>query len=427
MSKVSSRKHVYAAAFRENTVVWVVAILGIALLALTLRLWFLSTHPLVPLRDDAGEYERLARNIWQEHCFCYTPATPTYRRVPFYPFFIATLYAVFGRDPSVVRIAQAVVSSLICLSMYGIGKQLFDARVGLLAAFAYAIYPPAISMPSLLVTETLFTFLLMTAVLLLVVEVKHGRARFLLIGGVLLGCATLTRPIALFFPVFASAVVYLKKRRRALRDMLLLIAGFAIVVLPWLVRNYLVFGLVMLQVDFGHLLWLGTLKDTHGGFAGWEYPPSVDLVGDVMAEEGFTVKVDQIFLAEGLRNIQMDPVGYFWLCLQKLFLMYKYPYIRGFENGLTLVQKIHIGLTHVLALILTPVSLAKMKDAWPEILLPILLVVYFTASHTLLTYDPRFVAPLFPVLLVLAAAGMIAIYESSRGWYARLVRGSLAQ
>jgi len=59
---------------------------------------------------------------------------------PLYPWLLAAVYTVSGKNPVAVYALQAFLSSLSCFFIFGLGARLFDNRTGVLAAVFFAFY-----------------------------------------------------------------------------------------------------------------------------------------------------------------------------------------------------------------------------------------------------------------------------------------------
>lgn len=113
----------------------------IFLAALGLRLTYIfeirSTPFFTGLVADQVSYDAWAQEIASGKIMC----ERVFYQEPAYPYFLALIYSICGRNPAVVYVLQALLSSLAVFLIYGIGRRSFhDRRVGLLAAAFWAGY-----------------------------------------------------------------------------------------------------------------------------------------------------------------------------------------------------------------------------------------------------------------------------------------------
>jgi len=173
-------------------------------------------------------------------------------RDPAYPVFTPPLYAVFlagslylfHEAEMPVRIAQAVADSLTVVILYLITWQLFGVEAALLAGIALSIYPFSIYAVTYIGPEAFFTLMLSVFVLLSIYMIKYGSLRYYLCAGVVLAVATLTRATTLYYPLVLPLPLALlgKVTRATASKYLAFCLAFAVVILPWGSRNYVVLG-----------------------------------------------------------------------------------------------------------------------------------------------------------------------------------------
>lgn len=213
-------------------------ILYIFLTALVIRLaYVIFFFGLDTLPDyDSPEYIRYAENLLAGNG--YTDGKWKSFRSPGYPAFLAGVYSVFGESVPAVKIVQAAISSLIPVLVFLIGLKLGGRRVALTAAGISCVYFGLIDEPGHVISEAVFTFLFAAAVCALLYARSLGSYAA---AGVIIGIATLTRPVSLLLFFAAAAwitVQYMKQKEFLLKRLAVLTLAFCLVLLPWIVRNY---------------------------------------------------------------------------------------------------------------------------------------------------------------------------------------------
>ena len=189
-------------------------------------------------------------------------------RVPLYPLLLAAL--TFGHSVMLpVVIAQSILGAGIVLIAAALARRLCSGcscdRAATLAAAITAIYPYYVVHDTSLEETSLFTFLTIAAVALLMKAAdpeSTGRAN--IAAGVLLGLDVLTR--ASIAPFAALAPLWLLWRKGARAG---IACGITVMLLvaPWLWRNYKLIGSPTLSSEAGELLWTG-----NNGFLFKHYP-----------------------------------------------------------------------------------------------------------------------------------------------------------
>ncbi|NQT16400.1 MAG: glycosyltransferase family 39 protein, partial [Planctomycetes bacterium] len=192
---------------------------------------------------DSQSYWDLARSIARAEPYEYGEAKLF--RTPGYPLLLAPVFVVGGEEASVMwaRAESALLGMLSVAGVWWLGRELFDARVGLAAAGVAAVYPGAVAIGGLVLSEAPFCPLMLLNLILWVAAWNAGSTKRMAIlgvsAGLAAGAATLARPSWLLFIPFAT-VVGLASRRATGRHLAIgaaMLAGLVVAMLPWWVRN----------------------------------------------------------------------------------------------------------------------------------------------------------------------------------------------
>jgi hypothetical protein len=177
-----------------------------------------------------------------------------YTLPPLYPFVLG-LVAWFPGYPYTAAIGQIALSSVTVLLLVWLGARAHSPRAGLVAGGIHTIWGNSIIATGSFMQERLYVPLIVVAFLLLVRAFDGSRrpARFFA-AGVLLGVAALCRSMPTYFVagVALAHVALDRNRRLALREAIGLVAGFALLTVPYSVA---------LSLHLGH----PTFIEDHGG------------------------------------------------------------------------------------------------------------------------------------------------------------------
>lgn len=208
-----------------------------------------------PFRGDAAHYYITAYNINTYGVYSHVhvvkdgvaiPPPPDAFLTPGYPLFLALFVDAPPNLPTFRTVTYwqqllgVAAVALILILLIPISPWV-SASAALLAA----ISPHLITVATYMLSETLFSVLLLLSLLVIGLHTGAGRWRLpvLIAGGVLLGIAALTRPVLELFPL---AVVFLlwvsHDRRTALRGSAALLLGFCLTWAPWIARNEVSLG-----------------------------------------------------------------------------------------------------------------------------------------------------------------------------------------
>jgi 4-amino-4-deoxy-L-arabinose transferase-like glycosyltransferase len=213
-----------------------------------------------PHRQDGYVYDSLAWHLLTGKGFAVNrasvlsvgdcpPCEPITYPLPGYPLFLAGIYALFGRNYLVVKLAQAAVDTATAFLAYRLARRVTDSqRTAILVLGVVALNPFTALWTTDLSTETLATFFATTIVWFALQSAQSPRRLWYLGFGMAAGLGTLVRPAFVLLPVVLLSAVWLARSlawREALLGSALVLTAMALCLLPWVVRNYLVFHQVI--------------------------------------------------------------------------------------------------------------------------------------------------------------------------------------
>jgi 4-amino-4-deoxy-L-arabinose transferase-like glycosyltransferase len=238
---------------------WTYSIFFIVLTAFLLRLAVITighTYRITPRRDHfqfGWEMGRIARSIATGQGFSSPtdlPTGPSAWAPPVYPYILAGVFKLFGVYSNlsawIILAFNSIFSALTCLSLYRIAEKIYGVAVARATAWTWALFPYAIYWPVRVVWEmSLSAFLLSLAFLFTMRMADEPPSPRMWVGfGLLWGLLALTNTAVLSLLPFC--LLYLLWRlpwpTRQLFGLGLCILAAGLVVSPWLVRNYVVFG-----------------------------------------------------------------------------------------------------------------------------------------------------------------------------------------
>jgi 4-amino-4-deoxy-L-arabinose transferase-like glycosyltransferase len=255
------RSHLYALrdAFiqlrqRHDLIYLFIFALVLRLCYLMLMLGQLGSNDLLNLSPDATRYVNIGRGLAE-----FTNADEGALVIfgPGYGIFLGISFFLFGINPICPLLAQIILSSICCLMLYRLGRELTGIKaIGYIAGYLSALSFTSISLSAFLLSDTLFFFLFLWGNLVLVLGLKNMRRSYFMLAGILIGSSILVRSIGQFWPLVILLIVLLWPRERPLsgfphhyfklvgRTMITISAALFIVVF-WVGRNYTVHGVPM--------------------------------------------------------------------------------------------------------------------------------------------------------------------------------------
>lgn len=422
-------------------------------LALGLRVWLVMALRSEHDRPLAYEHGRIAENLLAGRGFSIEflgSEGPTSQQAPFYPALLAAAYWAFGvGSPEAilaVQLLQCVAGAALVLAVVWLAWLLVPEQrtVGWVAGLGAAVYPTHLYMVTHL--QVALWAALLLALLLAVVLSPTWRAsrRGAVLAGCLAGVLLLIEPIlALALPICAAAFWLGERARRwterfrpAPLGRLALMAGTAaLVVAPWIVRNWAVHGeFVFVKSTFGYAFWqgnnpisLGTDKvpkpsaeqlrlDHDGTLAGmdralWEARHETLYIDDVLLKPGGYRELaglsepqrSRLLGRRAWEYVCNHPGRYAGLCLNRLryFLLFDQTNPKA-ANGL---YRVATATWLVLAGVGLLTTLGRWRRFWPTWAI----FAAVTLFHTLVITSVRFRIPLEPMTFVWTAAAVAPV------------------
>jgi 4-amino-4-deoxy-L-arabinose transferase-like glycosyltransferase len=248
---------------------------------------------------DQEGYERLGSALATTGRFTPYPDSPQFIpeviRTPAYPAFLAVVYRLFGTAQIYVAAAQTGLFVMICLLVSAIARRVASDSIAATAAIVTALFPPIPYFGALVMTEVWTTFLFTASVWLAVLALADGgspNSRFNVracIGlGILCGLTTLSRPAFVLFPIFLAGIALMLfplmriRTSVAFSRVMVMLAAFAVVMLPWFAYNYEHVGRFTLSPagGVGRGLWEGSWQAVWPGRLQSELTSLADHTGD---------------------------------------------------------------------------------------------------------------------------------------------------
>ena len=417
----------------------------------------------LPGTYDQVSYDRLAQRVLGGYGFTFDklwwpytrPGEPTAHWSYLYTLYLAAVYRLAGYHPLVARLIQAIlVGALMPWLVYRIGCRHFGRQVGLVASGIMACYAYFIYYAATLMTEN---FYIIGILWVLDISGQLGQAgesppaarRQSLLLGLALGVTVLLRQVFLLFipflfiwllwrsyryqtgpgsvsplaknealggiPARDRGVATSLQSKPAVRMIGILVPATAVLlfaILPWTVRNYLVFHrFVLLNTNAGFAFYWSN-HPIHGQ----NYPadlPDWDSYIRLIPPELLSLdeaELDQALLKRGLGFVRDDPRRYLMLSISRLddYFMF-WPSAKS-----SLISNVSRGLSFGL---LWPFMaygfMTQVRRSFvSEILILYLFIIIYSAIHLLSWSLIRYRLPVDAVLIIFAGATLVEIQRS---------------
>jgi len=396
------------------------------------------------LTDDRDSYLAIAENVANGHGYSATGKdAPTAFRPPLYPLVLA-LGRLFVEPAWIVAVLHVLCGTATVYLTVCLGRRLGMQGGALVAGGLVAVDPLLLRYSTLPMTETLFTMLV--TLLLLLMPDKNGRAADVSqpveadalsasnstgwwqmspfwIGGVF-GLCVLCRPTLWIFGGLVGSLWFWqhsKQRLKMLHRCAPLLLGVAIVVLPWGIRNSMVFGRFLFTTTHGGYTLLlannrvfyddvvvepwGTVWE-EPSLRAWQSSLEETMRKEHPPVEGESER-DRWMYRRATDVILDDPATFGRACWLRFRRFWNVVPLGGSDRhsvGRGLVWSVGVYYSLLLAAgALGAVKLFREKTVrWVPILF---LIVSFSAVHLVFWSNARMRAPLMPAIALLAVCG----------------------
>jgi len=411
--------------------------LMVACTALLARLLYLIQIRATPLFDylhlDPLYYvewgRRVAGGAWL--------ADQVFEQSPLYPYLLGAFFSLFGDGEGsllLLRLLQLAAGTAGCVGIHLLARQLFDARVALVAGLLAAVYGPFLFYEGM-VMKSFLTYLLSILALWALLRYRGEARGWLLLCGVAVGLTALVRANALLLAPALALWTLWRWRARGARQALslaaVLLLGTVLAILPATAHNLAVSGeWVLITSGAGEVFYIGNHQGANGAYLpppfvrpspAWEHEDFRSEAVRRINEGGGEIQMSRAaasryWFAQGLSTIRSDPWRWVRLEWRKLALFWNarelpdnYSYDLFARHAWLLRLALPFGLIAPLGL----VGMLLTWRRWRE-LLPLHLLLWVHLAGVLLFFNfSRFRLPVVPVLLVFAGAALVSAWD---GW-----------
>ncbi|MBK8782726.1 MAG: glycosyltransferase family 39 protein [Anaerolineales bacterium] len=366
---------------------------------------------------QSGKGYKYCENRYVPNCILTNQETAI--REPFPIYFYASIGRLTGNSVVALQLTQVSIVLLVLFGIYLLGYEIGGLFVGLLGAWLWTFYLPALRLESYITGDLPESLFVIFGLLKFVHVVKHNKLIDWLQFGVLFALAALSRTAALslLFGLGIGYIIFLFKTNQSSRllsiDLIQKISisvfAFALLMSPWVVRNYIAFG----EPVFSTTL-VGYNLYRHNAIIAKDVPPHY-----VDSEEAYRIifelvmrrdelltpineaQVNRIFQEEAFKIIREHPLKYvklvvyrfshLWLNISvKELLLMDYVYM---------VQNIFLLIAFILGL---------RKNNWVVRIIGCS-TIFYLFLYLLVDAQLRYIIPVMPGMIMIGSVGLLSI------------------
>jgi 4-amino-4-deoxy-L-arabinose transferase-like glycosyltransferase len=366
------------------------------------------------IEGDADGYWKLAQCLIRGKDYSIYHPPRRVLRMPGFPLFLAGAMSVIGEDHFRVRLVLALSGVFACFVVYLLGKELVNETIGIIAAALVAVSPVMAGFSVLFLSETLFAVAMLISLWVLVkllktrfgTEDQFRGSLLAFLTGISLAAAFYVRPSwLLILPVIVVILVISAKgyRTAAMQRALVMTLGFALMLVPWVYRNYRVTGhFVPTTLWAGPSLYDG-LNPKATGDSDMTFFDQENVLNEMSEYE-----MNQHYTRRAVAYAEQHPGHVMQLMGAKLLRYWKpWPNAPQFQS---------FWMMLAVSVIFVPVMLFALYGAWVSrnqyLLLLITLgpLIYFSMIHLIFVSSLRYRLPAEYSLYILSAVGIYHLF-----------------
>ena len=283
---------------------------------------------------------------------------------PLYPFFLYSIKIFFNNSVFFlffIKFLQIVFSLISIYLFYTILLEFYSKNISYIGTIVFSFFPLNIYAISQISSITLQIFLL-NIFLFSFIKIFKGLDinKYLIIFSISSGLLILLRGEFFVFVIFSLLYLFLKQRN--FKNILLILIMTVLIVSPYLVRNYQIFGVITVTKSAGYNLLKGnnplSKVEGVGMFRGVEkIVPAVKIKLDELNSRGPIKKhdliKDKILLDQAIKYIKEDPIRYIQLYFKKalsfIFIDIESTY-PNYYSIFNIVPKMLISITAIIGI-----------------------------------------------------------------------------
>ena len=263
----------------------------------------------------------------------------------------------------VVLFSQIILSSFSVVIFYNINKLFFSNKICILGTLIFSLFPLHIYACSQISSIILQSFLMITFFYFFLKTMKKNNFYNICFLSLASGLLILLR--GEFIALFLLSILYLALFIKInLKSILIIILLTFVVISPYLMRNIIVLDTITITKSIGFNLWKGNNQQTdvegknyiYGSIFDQEDLDLREQINKVQEDKYYEINLDKVFLSEGIKNINNDPIKYFGLYLKKILsflfidLNSSNPY---YYHPLHYLPVLFISITSIIGIILS--------------------------------------------------------------------------
>lgn len=350
---------------------------------------------------DANNYVTMAKQLIEDGVYGYKSTTSNAYVTPSQPIYVTSILMlnklIKADELFILQFFNLVLSIGNVILIYKIASKLFKNKsVSFLASLLYAIYAPNVYYIRAILTEMPTIFFMLLSIYIFIKALETEKKYYYMLFSVFYAITIMFRP-ALAPLLIIPIIILIKKNgiKLSIKKMLCFSVGFILIILPWVIRNYLLFDNIFLfSSHVGNPLLAGT------------YPFYIEEF-DLEVMNSLNMGYNDYAKYRIITGFKSDPKLYLsWFTLGKFMWLFGGPSKWHLYSSTYSFLTIPSYLIHFI--ILFTAFLAIFKNYKNNVVkaLGSIIVIYITIHLMFIAID-RFGYLIYPILIILSSYFLI--------------------
>ncbi len=290
--------------------------------------------------------------------------------------------------------------------MYLTAKNLFNKKAGLISAVIFSFYPPNLVTPGYILTECLFTFILLALIYFSFKYADNLSNSKAVIISLLWIIGVFCRPTLLFYLCFYLFYIFINKYYKlsqCIKFGITMALIFIVFALPWWARNYNEYNMfIPLTASSGNPLLQGTYVNY---IQTPENTTNYEIGKTALETDSIERKVAFKRIREGFKNYFFKYL--YWYTLGKTFYFWAFPFywndVLGISYWLAVIYHIFIVITAIYGVVKGIKDSIFMKSS-----LIIFIALYFNFLHCIYMSFDRYAYPIMGIICIYCGKAFVS-------------------
>lgn len=428
---------------KRSTYLWM--IFGIGLVIRVAAAFVLGD----PSHPEMYEHGMIARHLYEGHGFTmhwpYAPLDPQKQALletppqyegswmpPLNPYIIYTAFVLLGGDTPVAAIALMLLNALcnaaIPVVVYLLALRMSSETEARISGIVAMLFLPSIYGVTTFSGLSLYQLALVVILLLHVRVLQRGRTTdFLLLGGMSAIMAFLRSEFLAIGAVMLLATGFLTWRKFHRRGTYLAATAggllvLALIVAPWMYRNYELFGkFIPIVTHSSHEIWRGNNELATGatytadGRPIWPtprvYPDIVRKIDSLPYNQHTEIAIDSIFREEVQTFVSEHPGRVVWLSVKKVLMLWSFdPYYPPARHPLYILTTVVFLVPFWIGFI-TYIRRCRARRDYNVLIVFLLFMLAYMGTFAITFVLPRYQTYFFTGLMPFTGIGWLLLFR----------------